>query len=250
MSQTDAYNEWFAATFHANVKAPAAIIATSWYPNSKWGQAAHNALQRVEVERVEDLIYEIRDREIPGHFAEFGVFEGWWIAKLCEITERAGLKRNVYGFDSFKGLSNPHPEFDGSYWKQGQHACDLEKVQLNVKASRRSRTKLIDGFFSDSLKREDVATIERFAFVRIDCDLYEPALECLRYIGSRLANDAILVFDDWPHCLGYGEQRAFMDWLPFVPHLQSEFLSYNTWGHSYLKAHHKRILRHEPTASA
>jgi hypothetical protein len=44
---------------------------------------------------------------------------------------------------------------------------------------------------------------------------------------SRLA-DCILVFDDWPHRVGHSEQRAFAEWLSLVPHLQFDFLFYNT----------------------
>jgi hypothetical protein len=75
--------------------------------------------------------------------------------------------------------------------------------------------------------------------VRIDCDIYEPALQCLTYLGPRLSDGAILVFDDWPHQLGLGEQKAFQDWLPTVPHLKFEFLFYGTIGHFYLRVRHR-----------
>ena len=67
-----------------------------------------------------------------------------------------------------------------------------------------------------------------------------PALDCLNYLGPRLADGAILVFDDWPHLRGYGEQRAFEEWLPTVPHLEFEFLFYGAIGHSYTRVHHKK----------
>jgi len=237
MSQNDAYAEWFAATFGTSVAAPGCVIATSWDPHQRWGKAAHTALLKIEVEYVEELIRDIRDRRVPGDFAEFGVFEGWWIGTLWTITEKLGLKRNVYGFDSFKGLSRPHPEFDGTFWKEGQYACDLESVRGKVRAKRRPRIHLIEGYFSESLPGAQARAIGNFCFARIDCDLYEPALECLRYLGPRLVDGAILVFDDWPHELGLGEQKAFADWLPEVPDLKFEFLFFNTWGHFYLRVH-------------
>ena len=46
-------------------------------------------------------------------------------------------------------------------------------------------------------------------YARIDCDIYQPARECLHYLGPRLVDGAIAVFDDWPHVRGFGEQRAF-----------------------------------------
>jgi len=76
--------------------------------------------------------------------------------------------------------------------------------------------------------------------VRIDGDIYLPTLDCLRYLGPRLAAGAILVFDDWPHARGFGEQRALEEWLPTVPQVEPEFLFYGAIGHFYTRAHRKK----------
>src|SRR5271166_4269837 len=73
------------------------------------------------------------------------------------------------------------------------------------------------------------------AYARIDCDIYEPTLECLRYLTPRLSHGAVLVFDDWPHSLDIGEGRAFYEWALTVPNLRFEFLSFCTWGHFYIR---------------
>jgi hypothetical protein len=59
-----------------------------------------------------------------------------------------------------------------------------------------------------------LAFLLHIPYVRIDCDIYLPALDCLNYLGSRLAGGAILVFDDWPRLRGYGEQRASKSGCP------------------------------------
>jgi hypothetical protein len=46
-------------------------------------------------------------------------------------------------------------------------------------------------------------------------------------------NGAILVFDDWPHGRGLGEQRSLEEWIPTVPHLDFEFLFCGSIGHFY-----------------
>jgi len=104
----------------------------------------------------------------------------------------------------------------------------------------RPRLKLVKGFFEKSLRSADAQVAGKFCYVRIDCDIYQPALDCLHYLGPRLADGAILVFDDWPHVRGYGEQRAFEEWLPSVPNLEFEFLFYGTIGHFYTRVHHKK----------
>ena len=234
------YEEWCKSVFRAPVPVPGVRVATSWQEDSPWGHRAFDALLGVECEYVTQLLTEIRDNGIEGDIAEFGIFQGWWINFFHETTEQLGLHRRIYGFDSFEGLSEPHPEHDQAFWKKGQYACSLEQVSRNVQAAARPRIKLVKGFFETSLRGADALVAGKFAYVRIDCDIYLPALDCLRYLGPRLADGAILVFDDWPHIRGYGEQRAFEEWLPAVPHLEFEFLFFGPIGHFYLRVHHKK----------
>jgi macrocin-O-methyltransferase TylF-like protien len=169
-----------------------------------------------------------------------GIYQGWRINFLYRTTEYLGLNRRIYGFDSFEGLSDPHPQHDQAFWKKGQYACSLEEVSKNTQAALRPRLKLVKGFFEKSLRSPEAQVAGKFSYVRIDCDIYLPALDCLNNLGPRLADGAILVFDDWPHLRGFGEQRAFEEWLPTVPHLKFEFLFYGAIGHFYTRVHHKK----------
>jgi hypothetical protein len=197
-------------------------------------------LATLECEYATELLREIGAKNIPGDIAEFGVYEGWWINYLWQATENLGLRRRIYGLDSFEGLSEPHPEHDQAFWKKGQYACSLEQVSKNVKLAERPRLKLVKGFFETSLRTAEALLAEHFCYARIDCDIYEPALQCLQYLGPRLADGAIVVFDDWPHVRGYGEQRALEEWLPSVPRLKFEFLFYGAIGHFYTRVHHRK----------
>jgi len=234
------YDDWCRAVFRQHVPAPGVRIAASWAEDSEWGLRAYNALALLECEYATKLLAEIRDKQIAGDIVEFGIYQGWWVNFLYKTTEELGLSRRIYGFDSFEGLSDPHPEHDQAYWKKGQYACSLEQVSKNVQAELRPRLKLVKGFFEKSLRGAEAQVAEKFSYVRIDCDIYLPALDCLNYLGPRLADGAILVFDDWPHLRGFGEQRAFEEWLPTVPHLEFEFLFYGAIGHFYTRVHHKK----------
>jgi tetratricopeptide (TPR) repeat protein len=234
------YEDWCRSVFRQPIPAPGVRVAWSGAEDTEWGQRAHGALVQLECEYAKKLLAEIRDKNIAGDIAEFGIFQGWWINFLYKATQELGLDRRIYGFDSFEGLSEPHPEHDDAFWKKGQYACSLEQVSLNVQAALRPRLKLVKGFFEKSLRGAEALVAEKFSYVRIDCDIYLPALDCLNYLGPRLADGAILVFDDWPHIRGYGEQRAFEEWLPTVPHLEFEFLFYGSIGHFYTRVHHKK----------
>jgi tetratricopeptide (TPR) repeat protein len=233
------YDDWCHSVFRQHVPAPGVRIAASWAEDSEWGLRAYNALALLECEYAAKLLAEIHDKSVQGDILEFGIYQGWWINFLYKTTEDLGLNRRVYGFDSFEGLSDPHPEHDQAFWKKGQYACSLEQVSANVQAASRPRLKLVKGFFEKSLRSAEAQVAERFSYVRIDCDIYLPALDCLNYLAPRLADGAILVFDDWPHLRGYGEQRAFEEWLPSVPHLEFDFLFYGAIGHFYTRVHHK-----------
>jgi tetratricopeptide (TPR) repeat protein len=234
------YEDWCRSVFRQHIPAPGVRVAWSWAEDTEWGQRAHSALVQLECEYAMKLLAEIRDKNIAGDIAEFGIYQGWWINFLYRTTEDLALTRRIYGFDSFEGLSDPHPEHDQAFWKKGQYACSLEQVSKNTQAALRPRLKLVKGFFEKSLRGPEALVAEKFAYVRIDCDIYLPALDCLRYLGPRLADGAILIFDDWPHIRGYGEQRAFEEWLPTVPHLEFEFLFYGSIGHFYTRVHHRK----------
>jgi len=240
-AKTDgAYDEWCSTVFGQRIPAPGIRIGVSWAEDSPWGLRAYNALASLECEYALELLREIAAKNIPGDIAEFGIYEGWWINYLWQATENAGLRRRIYGFDSFEGLSEPHPEHDQAFWKKGQYACGLDQVSRNVKLAERPRLKLVKGFFEKSLRTAEALLAEQFCYARIDCDIYQPALECLQYLGPRLADGAILVFDDWPHVRGFGEQHALEEWLPSVPHLKFEFLFYGAIGHFYTRVHHRK----------
>ena len=192
------YDDWCRSVFRQHVPAPGVRIACSFAKDTQWGLRAYNALALLECEYATKLLAEIRDKNIQGDIVEFGIYQGWWINLLYRTTEDMGLNRRVYGFDSFEGLSDPHPERDQAFWKKGQYACSLEEVSRNTQAALRPRLKLVKGFFEKSLRSPEALVAEKFSYVRIDCDIYLPALDCLNYLGPRLADGAILVFDDCP----------------------------------------------------
>jgi O-methyltransferase len=233
------YDDWFESVFHKRVPTPGANIATSWIDGdgTPWGRRAHVALDEIELDYAKELLKEIKENNVPGDLVEFGISEGRWVNFLWELTEEIGLDRRIYGFDSFEGLPPRHPDYDTSNWYTGQYACGWEQVRKNVKADERKRIKLVKGFFDKSLRGADAKLAETFCYVRIDSDLYESAVHCLNYLAPRLVDGAVLIFDDWPHRRGIGEQRAFEEWLPQVPHLRFEFLFYNTAGHFYTRVH-------------
>jgi Macrocin-O-methyltransferase (TylF) len=198
------------------------------YPkDSVWFDKCYKALLGVEYEYVEQLLQQAKDTGIIGDLVEFGIWRGAWINVFYDITTRVGLERKIWGFDSFAGLSKPHEKYDTTgYWKEGMYAASRAEVEEQVQAKNRPRIRLVEGFFRESLKTPEAQSLGPVCFARIDCDIYEPALDCLSFLSSRLSDGAILVFDDWEFFSpDFGETRAFFEWVKTVPHLRFEYLS-------------------------
>jgi hypothetical protein len=231
------YEQWFARVFGAAGIAPNTMPATSWGVGDPWGAQVNNQMFEVEWSYAEALLQEIEARGVPGAIVEFGVFRGESLLRLVEACERNGIRREVFGFDSFEGLSAPSAEHDLDCWNEGDYAASLEEVGRRLNIAQRPNVRLVKGWFNDSLRSDAAAAIREIALARVDCDLYEPAVACLDYLAGRLSDGAILVFDDWTFNLAKGETRAFAEWVERAPPYRFEFLCFNSIGHLYLRAH-------------
>lgn len=206
--------------------------------DSEFFTQCFQAMLGVELNYVEHLVRQIKDDNILGDFVEFGIYQGSWINTLYNILQQVGLKRQIWGFDSFKGLSQPGAH-DSDFWKEGMYSCSLEEVSEKVFLKERPEIRLVEGFFSTSLKSDEAAKLGTVAYARIDCDLYEPAIDCLNFLTDRLADGSILVFDDWMHNASWGESKAFFEWSSTLQNLHFEYLCLGPWDHLYLRVHKK-----------
>lgn len=162
----------------------------------------------------------------PGDYLEFGVYTGTSMACMHDVLVELGLDEvRLFGFDSFQGLP-PEARDDGK-WVPGYFKSDLELTRANLarRGVEMSRVNLIEGWFDDTLTPEtrNRHGIRRASVIMVDCDLYSSARTALEFCGSVLANDTIVVFDDWlPDSLAArneGEKRAFDEFRAGHPEL-------------------------------
>jgi hypothetical protein len=232
------YEQWFASVFGVFGVAPNTFPATTWTITDPWGAQVNDRMVDIEAAYAEVLLNEIEARAIPGDIVEFGVFRGDWLLRLIEACERNGIRRQLFGFDSFEGLPAPSAEHDLDCWAEGDYAAGLEEVGQRLEVARRPNVMLVKGWFNESLQSQEAQAIREIAFARVDCDLYDPTVTCLDYLAERLSNGAILVFDDWTFNLAKGETRAFAEWAERKPPYRFEFLCFNSIGHLYIRVHH------------
>lgn len=126
---------------------------------------------------------------LKGLTLEFGVFHG---RSLRLIADR--VKRNVHGFDSFRGLpENWTPRTPaGSYSTEGRIPRLPEHVELH------------QGWFQDSLPEFVRGEKRPVRLAHLDCDLYSSTRTVLENLLPLLRKGSVLVFDDY---LGYPEWR-------------------------------------------
>lgn len=178
--------------------------------------------------------------ETPGDYYEFGVFQGRSLATAHKIHRQLEQRpRHFYAFDSFAGLpafTNEDEMPDYEVFHEGQFATSEEQVAANLANNGVDIAKvtLVAGFYEDSLKRSDTASIvgdSKAALVHVDCDLYSSTVPCLTFVQDRLVDGAILMFDDWFCYRGRpdrGVRRAFEEWRETVPYTFTEYCKY-TW---------------------
>lgn len=134
-----------------------------------------------------------------GMALEFGVFAGRSLAVIAEA--RKG--REVYGFDSFRGL----PEVYRPHVREGAFALDrLPEVE---------GAELVVGWFEDTLPGFLARHPGPVDFLHVDGDLYSSAVTVLRHVGPRLLPGSVVIFDEYFNYPGW-EKHEFRAWQEYL----------------------------------
>jgi O-methyltransferase len=208
--------------------------------------------QRLEVHKklAEGVSY-IVGMAVEGDIAEFGTMTGRSAVALATaldfVNEESYVADELHGigsrklwlFDSFEGLPEARfnidavsPHVAAGIWGKG--TCKgLTPEGLTAVVSRylkNSEFRVIKGWFKDTVPSIPSGT--RFAFVHIDGDLYESALDVLDALFERnmISRGALIYFDDWNCNAGnprMGERRA---WQEMVEKYVVEFSDMGPYG--------------------
>lgn len=170
------------------------------------------------------------DNKIEGDFVECGVACGNNLAAMC-LAGGFGI-----GYDSFEGIpwagenDTEQPGIGRKTvqlnWKDGipvknyinggfvddsissgVTVHDIEDVKKNFERWGLSNYSLVKGWFQNTLPLKPDFPI---SVLRLDGDLYESTLVCLKYLYPWLSKGGILIIDDWQL---EGCQKAFNDYF-------------------------------------
>lgn len=234
------YDDWFESVFGVKVPAANTWPFTTFKQGTPWSDKVVYGMQDGEHLFAEDLFNRLERDRVPGAVVEFGTYFGHWMQVLAEMQERRGWSREFWGFDSFEGLPEPDKELNPQVWTKGMYTAPFDEVKARLQVDKRPWIKLVKGWFSDTLIQSPAVDVADVAYARVDGDLYESCVDCLRYLEPRLADGSILVFDDWQFSVNHGETRAFREWVEKGVPFRFEYLGFNMWAHLYLRVHHVR----------
>lgn len=129
-------------------------------------------------------------QDVKGDMAELGVYRGGSARLLSDLFP----ERELLLFDTFTGL--PHTE-DTEY----ANGHDLEKGRFSVDPTEviqrlnGRRIYYCLGRFPE--QTGNIAYQRTFAFVHVDCDLYQSAVDAINIFWPRVEMGGIMFFDDY-----------------------------------------------------
>ena len=156
-------------------------------------------------------IKRIQDQNIEGDFAELGVYKG----ESARLINAMAPGKRLHLFDTFEGfdekdLKNEKGEAS-TYTKANFADTSVETVK-----QRLHHDKMLvfhPGYFPETAKK---IPDQKYAFVNIDVDLYNPTLAGLQYFYPRLSKGGVLILHDynakWPMLM-----KAIDDFVRTIP---------------------------------
>jgi hypothetical protein len=154
---------------------------------------------------------------IPGDIAEFGVWRGgnlMFMAKVMHLFDPHGCKK-IYGFDSFRGLTEFMDEDGDAIAKRGVYKGDLDELKALLDLYELQDEVVIQvGSIEETLPKllaENKAI--RFSMIYCDTDLFSSTKTILENLHPRLMKGGFFVFDEWNDACFQGEGVAVNEFL-------------------------------------
>jgi len=162
---------------------------------------SHTMIGAARMRNIEECLDVIREENIPGDFAETGVWRGGATVFMRGYLAAYDMPdRVVWAADSFEGLPVPtHPEDAGLDYSAAVVpilAVSLEEVRdlFARYGLLDERVKFLKGWFRDTLPTAPIASL---ALLRLDGDLFESTRDALEALYDRVSPGGFIIVDDY-----------------------------------------------------
>lgn len=161
---------------------------------------------------IQSINYVIKNK-IEGDIVECGVWRGGNLILTQKILTNLGIKeKNIYGFDTFEGMTEPQNIDIDVHGKKASRLmsrtqkinnqkniwayCDFETVSKNIKKNTTFNTiKLVKGDVKNTLIENNLP--QKISILRLDTDWYESTKIELEKLYPLLSIGGILIIDDY-----------------------------------------------------
>jgi O-methyltransferase len=168
-------------------------------------------------------VQRLLDERIEGAFAEVGV----WRGETSALLHRLAPSRDLHLFDTFEGF----PDRDLPPGAEDTRFRDTSQEAVRARVGGSARVQLHPGYVPETLTAVEG---ERFAFVLLDLDLYDPTLASLEFFYPRLEAGGYLVMHDYNNPESeWACKRAFDAFLAGKPERVVELG--DTWGSALIR---------------
>lgn len=156
-----------------------------------------------------------KSHTLEGDVIECGVYRGGGTIAMAKKLQELGVKKVVYGLDTFEGFPFAHEEdkTNGKQLAYKGHLGDtsLDGVQKAVdKAGVSDEVILMKGLFTESFPDlED----KKFCFAYVDADLYLSIKQSVEFLKPRMVEGGVIMFDDYNSNVWGGASRAVHETL-------------------------------------
>ena len=140
-----------------------------------------------------ELIEQIKN--IKGDVVEFGVWNGNNLITMKKIFDYFKIKKNIIGYDSFKGMPTPD--------KKNYFVGEMDLINYIKRFFRLGNIKII---------KDDIMNLEKhykdfpkLSMIYIDCDLYKTTSKILETLSDKLNKKGLIVFDEANFNMNKGE---------------------------------------------
>lgn len=156
-------------------------------------------------------IERLKKENVAGSFVEVGVYKGE-TAKMIHLMDSS---RKFYLFDTFEGFADKDLQLEKKEDEsiQAVDFSDTTEATVVQFIGGNDNIKVIPGYFPDTTSR---IAEEKFAFVHLDADLYQPTIEGLKYFYPRLSRGGVIIIHDYNHNWE-GVRRAVDEFQKNIP---------------------------------
>lgn len=178
------------------------------WPIDRWLEAVGAAAlsSRETLHASYDIARLAIERNVPGDFVECGVFAGSQSAAMARaVIDWGNCKtRRVHLFDSFEGVPEAG-EYDRE-WKASNHPVGTAKCSLEACKEHMTAWGIPDellvyhvGMFDAAVPfaGRGIAQLKQIAVLRLDADLYESTMICLKELYPLVSPGGWIIIDDY-----------------------------------------------------